>query len=291
MYIAFDIGGTNIRISSYKELTPESFAQKIVLKSADNQSYTDALATFVKTIKDLVGNESVDGIGISMSGAIDPLEGRINQSDAFLDWSGKAFARDLGEVFNCTAKIENDAVTAGLAERVYGAGKNFTSIGFIIVGTGVGAVRIQNFQEKTLVFPTEFGHTIVIADGEKCVCGQRGCIEAYASGKGLHSFYGQEASTLDNKEAWVVLSRLMTQSLMNFLLLHPVKAFIFGGGLAINQKDFLVTLMKNVELMISKKSEFDIPEFFLSEFLDDAGSIGALGLLRDDLSIVNVKTL
>lgn len=290
MYITIDIGGTNLRISSYKSLDPKSFLQKEQFLSKDFQKYGFAINKISEEAKKLAGDESIDGVAISITGEIDPIKKIILDSDSFRYWEGFTIAEDLQKSLNCSnVKIENDAVVAGLADRYFGAGKDYKSMGFIIVGTGVGAVRLQKVEDKDFIYPTEFGHIIIVPDGEKCICGQRGCLEAYASGKGFMDMYGLKPEEIEDEEIWIIASRYFTQGLMNFLIFHPVEVFVFGGGLAANQEQFLRKLMKYTESMIMKKFNYKIPKFILSEFRDDAGSVGGLALLQDDLKLVNMN--
>lgn len=291
MYITIDIGGTNIRVSSFKDLNPESFIEKRQFLSQDCQKYQYAINKLSSQIKEMVGEHKLEGVGISMTGSMDPKKGLIIGSDSFIDWEGFNICDDLKKELNCIVKIENDAVVAGLAERYFGEGKDAKSMGFVIVGTGVGAVRISTFEDKDLIYPTEFGHIIIVPDGERCICGQRGCLEAYASGKGFMEMYGVKPEDLADEEAWIVAARYFTQGLMNFLIFHPVEKFVFGGGLAANQDEFLKKLMKYTEQMIMKKFEFPVPKFVISKYKDNTGCIGGLVLLKEDLNLVNMNFL
>ncbi|MEP7103296.1 MAG: ROK family protein [Candidatus Dojkabacteria bacterium] len=288
MYITIDIGGTNIRISSFTKLDPDSFIEKRQFLSKEFEKYGYAINKFVENIKEMAGKEKLKGIGISMTGSMNPIKGNVIGSDSFPYWEGFNICEDLKKELNCKVKIENDAVVAGLAERYFGYGKDYKSMGFVIVGTGVGAVRINKFENKDLIYPTEFGHIIIVPDGEKCICGQRGCLEAYASGKGFMEMYGLKPEDLKDEEAWIVASRYFAQGLMNFLIFHPVEIFIFGGGLAANQDAFLTKLMKYSEQMIMKKFQFKVPKFKKSMFKDNTGSVGGLALLMD-VEMVNMN--
>jgi len=291
MYIAIDVGGTNIRVSGFKSLRSAEVSSKVTLRAQDNQPYDVALTNILEAIKQIAGREAVAGVGVSVTGGVNPVKKYIRSSDAYPEWEGKSLSGDLGKELSCKHSIENDAVCAGLGEKFMGKGKDFQSMGFIIVGTGVGAVRVHMRGDNALVYPTEFGHIPIIADGEKCICGQRGCIEAYASGKGLLAFYNQTADQLVDREAWVLISQHMTQALMNFLVMDYVETFIFGGGVALNQASFIDKLLKNIEQMMMARVPYELPEFQTSGFMDDAGSIGSLMLLREDLQITNMNYL
>lgn len=292
MYITIDIGGTNLRINSFKNLTPDGFIEKRNFPSSEFQKYGFAIKKIKEETNQILKGEKLEGLAISMSGEVNPVKGVVVDSDAFSSWNGFELIKDLSKELECeNIKIENDAVVAGLAERYFGLGKDQKSMGFVIVGTGVGAVRMQQFENKDLIYPTEFGHTIVVPDGERCICGQRGCLEVYTSGKGLQSFYGSDAREIEDEETWLLASRFLAQGIMNFLIFHPVEIFVFSGGLASNHPMFIEKLQKNVERMIMKKFNHTIPEFKISKFGEDAGSFGGLALLDKDNELINTLYL
>jgi glucokinase len=67
------------------------------------------------------------------------------------------------------------------AEFRLGAGKPYDSILGVFWGTGVGGGIILNGQQWVgRGSAAEIGHVVVVKDGDKCTCGRRGCMEAYA---------------------------------------------------------------------------------------------------------------
>ena len=84
-------------------------------------------------------------------------------------------------------KIRNDGKCAALAEKKYGAMKNYDDCVFINIGTGIGGAA---FIDGKLLEPKrfsgfEFGHITLVKDGLECTCGKKGCFERYASIKAL----------------------------------------------------------------------------------------------------------
>ena len=285
MYITIDIGGTHVRVSSFSDLDPKTFQNKTVLASKDLQKYQTGLEQIQQTINALTNGQSPKGIGISMAGSMDPVTGTVISSDSFSDWAGGGLTNDLSKKLDCPVKLENDAVVAGLAEKVFGPGKSSNKMGFIIIGTGVGAVRIQNFSGKTLVYPTEFGHIPVEFNGHSCICGQKGCLECYTSGKGFRSLYGKAPEEINDPRVWDKTTDYLTQGLMTFLIFHPAEIVVFGGGVASNKPE----IIGQIETKLKKHFDFDIPKLSLSKFSGNAGSVGGLALLNKDANIVNMK--
>jgi N-acetylglucosamine repressor len=122
------------------------------------------------------------GIGISVPGTVDTEKGIIRDS---LNLRLHDFPiRDiLGEVFDLPVFIEHDTCTAALAEKYYGAGRGMGDLIYIIVSTGIGAGLIVNHEvyRGATGLAGELGHVIVERDGQVCVCGKRGCLEAVAA--------------------------------------------------------------------------------------------------------------
>ena len=96
---------------------------------------------------------------------------------------------DIGDKFNLPTKTANDASMAALGEAKYGSGKekDYQSVMFVTLGTGVGGGFVLNGKLFTgsLGGAGEIGHVFVVPDGDKCNCGSSGCIERYASATGF----------------------------------------------------------------------------------------------------------
>ena len=89
----------------------------------------------------------------------------------------------LAERFGKPVVFENDANAACWGEFAAGAGKDVTDMAFFTLGTGIGGGLVCNGQ---IVHgyddnAAEFGHVIVVPGGRLCGCGQKGCVEPYAS--------------------------------------------------------------------------------------------------------------
>ena len=130
----------------------------------------------------LIQQRRVLGIGISVPGTVDAENGIIRDA---LNMRLHDFPiRDiLGKVFDLPIFIEHDTSTAALAEKYYGAGRGVEDLIYIIVSTGIGAGLIVNHEvyRGATGLAGELGHVIVERDGQVCVCGKRGCLEAVAA--------------------------------------------------------------------------------------------------------------
>ncbi len=141
----------------------------------------------IEMCRAMISNPAIDhrrvlGIGISVPGTVDTENGIIRDS---LNMRLHDFPiRDiLSEIFDLPVFIEHDTSTAALAEKYYGAGRGMGDLIYIIVSTGIGAGLIVNQEvyRGATGLAGELGHVIVERDGQVCVCGKRGCLEAVAA--------------------------------------------------------------------------------------------------------------
>jgi glucokinase len=91
-------------------------------------------------------------------------------------------------------RVENDNTCATWGEVRFGAGRGAQEAIFVGLGTGIGGGFVSR-GEPALGhngFAAEIGHMTIAVDGVDCVCGKRGCWEAYASGRALGRL-GREA--------------------------------------------------------------------------------------------------
>ena len=79
--------------------------------------------------------------------------------------------------------VENDANAAAWAEWRFGAGRGEPRLVCVTLGTGIGGGIVVDgvVQRGRWGMAGEFGHMVVVPDGRRCECGNRGCLEQYAS--------------------------------------------------------------------------------------------------------------
>jgi len=127
-------------------------------------------------------------LGVSFGGPYDVVGGVVRDIPNLPNWGGTPLHRLLSEALPDTAVgIDNDANAAALAEWRYGAAKGAEHMLFLTMGTGIGGGivsdgRLYRGQKNT---GGEVGHTVLDPDGPACGCGNRGCVEAYASGPAI----------------------------------------------------------------------------------------------------------
>jgi glucokinase len=124
--------------------------------------------------------------GVGVAGTADHKTGLVEYCPN-LGWedvpAGAIFKKHLG----VEVKISQDSRLAAWAEYLLGAGRTYSSIICVTVGTGIGSGIIIDGKifHGALNTAGEMGHTVFEKDGRLCNCGNHGCLERYSSGTGM----------------------------------------------------------------------------------------------------------
>lgn len=123
------------------------------------------------------------GVGLVMPGpfAIEGLSG-VGPT-ALPGWEEVDAATELGRLTGVPVEVENDANAAAIGETQLGAGQGMTHVAVIYFGTGLGLGVVAGNAPMRGAHGNagEVGHVVVQPGGRPCPCGQRGCLERYAS--------------------------------------------------------------------------------------------------------------
>ncbi len=129
-------------------------------------------------------------VGVGTPGSISPETSLLRNSNTIC-LNEKPLKDLIENELNCPIILENDANCFALAEALLGAGKNYSNVFGIILGTGCGAgivLRGRRLLGKNLI-AGEWGHHSIDLNGRKCWCGKKGCLETYLSGSGVENQY------------------------------------------------------------------------------------------------------
>ncbi|WP_127583061.1 ROK family protein [Paenibacillus koleovorans] len=121
------------------------------------------------------------GIGIGVPGIVD-ASGTILFAPN-LQWESFPLKIKLEQEFGLPVTIDNEANVGALGEKQYGAGQTSDDLIYLSVSTGVGSGIILGGRlfRGASGFSGEIGHTSIEVNGRRCSCGNRGCLELYAS--------------------------------------------------------------------------------------------------------------
>ena len=303
-----DLGGTTCKVGLIKTTGEIVEKWEIPTDTSNNgenilKNICDSLNTKMKEWN--MAPNDIEGVGIGIPGPM-LSDGTVLQA-VNLGWGTFNVAEKLSSMFNnIPVKAENDANVAALGEDWLGAGKDYSSIVMLTLGTGVGGgiiidgKIISGFNGGA----GEVGHIIVNEDEtDKCVCGRCGCLEQYCSATGVVRLAKKYLENNDEPtkmrdldplqcrdvfdlakngdEGAIAVVRQMGEYLgkgMSMIagVVNP-EAFVIGGGVSKSGQ----YLIENVEdfyrdTCFEPCSHADVK---LAELGNDAGIIGAAALI------------
>ncbi len=272
MYIAIDVGGTNIRITGSNSLEKPYFSD--IRKIKINNDYYENLKILKNTADEF--GKNIEGVAVGLPIIFTDKEKTTGEFANLKDWSLKPIKKDFEKIFKTKIFLENDAVLAALGEAYYGngVGKNFI---YLIWGTGVGGTEIKNSNGNIQDFPFEPGHKIIIEkNGRAGSCSHNGDLESYVGGSSIEKYYGKPAADLLEEE-WEEVINFFTEGISKILNERKTDLIIFGGGVAINQLDKI----NRIQNKLNEKLGNESPKLILSKLGDNAGLYGALAIMKN----------
>lgn len=185
--LAIDLGGTKIEgaIISKKG---QVIAREQCPTLAD-EGPQPVVNRILSAIEHLLGLEGVapsglHSISIAAAGAVDFERGIVTASPNLPGWNNIPLRDIVREKYGVGTFLINDASAAALGEHRFGAGRGVENLIYLTVSTGIGGGIIVDDRLYTGVCGTagEIGHTTVDINGQRCNCGNTGCLETLASG-------------------------------------------------------------------------------------------------------------
>ena len=187
LFIGVDLGGTKI----YTALSDENgnIIKEIIKPTEASKGYEQIVEKIKESIRYVssdIENNKIISIGIGSPGPLDVSNGLI-VNPPNLPFNNFNIVDCLKDEFKLPVFLDNDANAATLAEYKFGAGVGTTNMIFITASTGVGAGAVlnKNIYRGSTSNALELGHTTVDYSGNKCGCGNMGCVEAMSSGTAI----------------------------------------------------------------------------------------------------------
>lgn len=233
-YIGFDIGGSSVKSVLVN-------GRKIIQSRCDKRPKSfDGLVILVKkTIKDFKSknqSNNIKGIGFSIAGILDKERKRVWISPNIKYLNGKAVKKIFQKALGIPVKIEHDVNCFLLAESKIGAAKNFKSVFYLTLGTGIGGALMI---DRKIVLghhgaAGEAGHMLIDVikrrDFEKLASNK-----FFADSIGLNSLEAGNQARLGNKKAKVVFDKAgenIGVGVSNIINIFDPEAIILGGGIS-----------------------------------------------------------
>ncbi len=187
--VAVDIGGTSIKYGLidrngniiFKSKCPSN-AQLGASRLLDNLSHE------LKELLVRYADYEITGIGVATAGQIDPVTGKVLYATPNIPgYTGFDLKGIFESEFGLRTFVENDVNAATIGEVWKGSGIGARKILCITVGTGIGGCIMFDgkVEHGILGSAGEVGHIIIDYGGRPCNCGNRGCLEQYASASAM----------------------------------------------------------------------------------------------------------
>lgn len=188
--LAFDIGGTKIA-SGIIEFSENSYKIFDYQKIETPKNKKEVIQKILELIVYYKKDNSFEKIGIGIAGQIDHKNGIIKHAPNINGFDNTNLKKIIKETIGESVEIENDVKCFALAENVFGRVKKYHNIVYLAIGTGIGgAIEIDDklYRGENNI-AGEFGHMVIVNNGKKCACGNKGCWERYVSGKAVEKLY------------------------------------------------------------------------------------------------------
>jgi glucokinase len=184
--VGIDMGGTNVRLALVSSSGEILARWERATASMPNQDAMVATLGNDLAVCDAEAHSrrlEVQGVGLGLPGRILSREGRVAFSPNLPALNGFPLVARLQPLLKWPVFLENDANLFTLGEHWLGAGVGHQHLLGITLGTGVGGGLILNGRiwQGSEGTTGEIGHITVDPDGQKCHCGNRGCLETMAS--------------------------------------------------------------------------------------------------------------
>ena len=207
-YVGIDLGGTFIKGGIVDDLGNIVYEDKAPTESDKGaEKVAENIAALVKKLLERVGlgADDVEGIGMGVPGMIDSKNGNVIYSNN-LAWKDFAIGPRVSELTGLRVKIANDANVAALGEVKFGVAKGYENAILLTLGTGVGGGIVVDgvLIEGNKSAGAELGHSVIVAGGEQCTCGRKGCLEAYASATAIIRETKRAMQADKNSKMWEI---------------------------------------------------------------------------------------
>jgi glucokinase len=177
-YIGVDVSGAKLHAALVTEQGEVVERREAVLET---EAITEQVARAVSELRDLAPNIAAVGVGIP--GLVNRQTDRVLVSTDLPSVVRGDIHSELMKATGLRVELENDANAAAYGEYKVGAGRGSRDMFFATIGTGIGGAIILDGKLwlGASGFAGEFGHITIDAEGDECMCGNRGCLETVAS--------------------------------------------------------------------------------------------------------------
>lgn len=188
--VGVDVAETYIHYDLF-DLTLKNLAEYEIALPSSKKEAGEVVQQIVSGFNTLLSQANIDrekvvGVGISIPGPFEHSTG-VSVFAPSWGWVNVSIKAMLEKELKIPLYMDNPLKFNALAEVWFGAGRKADTLAAVVLGTGVGAGFVINGQLFHGASNTagEWGHSVVVAGGRPCRCGNRGCLEAYVGAPGI----------------------------------------------------------------------------------------------------------
>jgi glucokinase len=316
LIIGVDFGATFIKAGLVD--SRGAIIKKSVFSSADYPKRESLIQRIVAEVKALASSahSRVIGLGIGVPGPVDCKKGIIYNLVNVKGWKMAPLKSEIEKKISVPVFIDNDANAACAGEAMWGAGRGYSDIICVTLGSGVGTgVMIEKKIFRGRGYSAaEIGHVCLDIDGPACNCGANGCIETFIGNSYLVKSVveklksGEKSSVLKLAgfdysaitpkliniaakkgdkfciNVWETAGRYLGTALAGVVNIFNPEIIIIGGGLSKTGAMLFNPVRKTIKRRSMKVFTKGL-KVCRARFVQDSGTVGAAALVLHELNI------
>lgn len=308
LILGIDLGGTKIGIGLVdQEGAVRCSDVRPTLADEGPEAVIERIITGAERVLDRAGlaHQDLRSIGIGAPGPLDIPQGLLIEPPNLPGWHNVPLRQIVQERLGVPTYLENDANAAAVGEYLYGAGRDTRDMIYVTVSTGIGGGLILDGRvyHGASGGAGEIGHMTVLPGGPRCGCGNRGCLEALASGtaiarEGQHLIDRGVPTAVTSEAGQAVAAKqvvdamhqgdpyarqIVTQAMFylgigmaNVVNLFNPERIVIGGGLAALGDDLLGPVRRAIVLRAFPSASAQVTAV-LAQLGREVGIVGAAG--------------
>jgi len=299
--LGLDIGGTKLA-AGVVDATGHIVA---LMRTATPAGWQPAVAALLRLGHEVlhragVTTAGISAVGIGCGGPLDLGRGLVLAPPNLPGWNEVPIVQLVEQEFGRPTRLENDGNAAALATYRWGAHAGTDILVYFTISTGIGSGLVERgrLYRGGAGNGCELGHTVVDWRGRQCLCGQRGCAEAYVSGSSIgrrarealaagrsSALAGTAATAADVAaaaragdslalEIWTESTAILGRLLASTLNTFEPHLIVLGGGVT-RAGDMLLEPVRATALAQAMPPAARIADIVLSSHGDNIGVVGA----------------
>lgn len=311
-YIGVDVGGTGIKTGLVDD--EGRILYKTTKPTEVERGFKKVIGDICDSIIELLNRARKEElaepeyIGLGVPGTVDAEKGIVIYAPN-LFWENISVKEVISDKINLPVFMDNDANSAAVGEKIWGAGRGISNFVCITLGTGVGAGIIINdkLYRGTFNNAGEVGHITILRDGPQCNCGKKGCLETLVAApalvkKGIDALKNEkdtlirdltlgepirvnakvifDAAKMGDRVAMDIVKEMayyLGMGIAGIVNILDPAAIIIGGGVAA-AGNFLLSLVEEGFREHCFNRNGRIAKVLLAKLGNDAGIMGAAAL-------------